>query len=172
MIAETAATGALFDELLAVLDQEIDLLRRRDAQLAGMSAAICQRDEERLEALLEDLERSQQRQAAADENLKALLTSLGQAVHCPTEHLKLAALAAALPDQQRLALDCRRQEIILLTEKVCQKQLETMMVLSECARINRLLLSALFPDSEATMTYGVGGPEVWRPDTGLVDAEL
>ena len=49
--------------------------------------------------------------------------------------------------------------------------MRTVMLLGECARINRMLLEAMFPHSEGVVTYGAGGAEPWQPDAGLVDAE-
>jgi len=69
-------------------------------------------------------------------------------------------------------LEDRRQQIIVLTSKLRQQHLETCLFLLESSRINRLLLESLFPDSEPVVTYGADGQDQWRPDTGLVDAEL
>ena len=69
-------------------------------------------------------------------------------------------------------LDEIRQRIVELTDALRKQHLQTVLLLAECARFNRLLLESILPGGEMVMTYGTGGSDLWRSGTGLVDTEL
>jgi flagellar biosynthesis/type III secretory pathway chaperone len=162
----------LVPDLAACLDEEISLLDRRRGQLEALSGAILDRDDGRMEALLGEIEQTMQEQRSVDLRLQAMRAALANALACRPEEVKLAALVERLQGRQRTDLDYRRQQIIVLTDRLRQQHLETCLFLLESSRINRLLLESLFPNSEPVVTYGTDGRDQWRPDTGLVDAEL
>jgi len=164
--------AALVDEMMAILDEEIGLLDGRRGQLEGLSGAILDRDEDAMEKLLCEMERTLRVQKTVDSKLEALRNTLADTLGCPPKELKLSALIGRLQGQRRAALEYRRQQIVVLTDKLRRQHLETCLFLLESSRINRMLLESLFPDSEPVITYGVEGADQWRPDTGLVDAEL
>jgi flagellar biosynthesis/type III secretory pathway chaperone len=171
MTPPTMDIDPLVDELVGVLDDEIALLELRVSQLQGMSDAILSRNEEELEKLLDEVERTEQLQSATDSKLKGIRMALAGVFGCEPDEMKLSRLILELPPEKRLAVSHRREHIVRITETLRRKHLETAILLSECARINRMLLSAMFPDSQTATTYSAEGAEVWRPDTGLVDAE-
>ena len=59
-----------------------------------------------------------------------------------------------------------------LAERLQLAHLRAVVLLGECARINRLLLESLFPASRTPATYSQGGAEPWGSGPGLLDAEL
>ena len=163
--------AGLVEELIRLLDEQIELLDVRCSQLAALSDATTRRDDEALEALLADIESAQQHQTGADTKLQALRNALANAAGWPVEQMRLALLIEHLPDQQSTAVDYRRQQIILLTDRLKRQHMETALILSECARVNRLLLEALFPETRSVTTYGAKGENSWGQDRGLVDVE-
>jgi len=172
MIPPSAIETERIASLGRLLDEEASLLDLRRSQLASLCGAIVDRDEDAVERLLEQIERAQELQAAADEKLDALRRKLAECLHCPNEKVKLSALIAALSEPQRTALAEQRRKIIELADRLQLEHMRTVMLLTECSRINRMLLESLFPDSQGVTTYSEAGPEPWRPETGLVDAEL
>lgn len=172
MIPQTAPPVAMIDDLLTALDEQAVGLQARLAHMDAMIVAIVHRDEDKLETLLEEMEQAGLTQPAADARLAAVRAALADSMDCPAKDLRLASLAGRLPEPQRLAVNYRRQRIAVLAEKLQHKHLQTAMLLSECARVNRLLLEAMLPEAAQPATYNANGQEVWRPPSGLLDAEL
>ena len=158
-------------ELLDALDEEIRLLELKCSQLAGLFGSLVDRDQETTEAVLEQMEQSQEPQISVDMRLGAIRRTLADAIGCETRELKLSKLISHLPPEQGRATDDRRRKIVDLTAKLRREHLQTAMLLNECIRINRTLLASILPSGDAVMTYSTEGSDIWRPETGLMDTE-
>ncbi len=162
----------LWNELLAILDKEIELLNRKRSELDCLTEFIIANNDNGMEKLLLQMEQTQQSQAETDIKLDALRKALANELQVPPEQVRLSRLIEQLEGDDRLAADYRRQQIVLLAEQLRRKHMETALLLIESARINRLLLESFFPQSQPVNTYDADGPQSWRPDAGLLDAEL
>jgi len=172
MIPAATSLETLIPELLGILDEEISLLNKKYDELEALAGAIVDRDDERMENVLGEMESTAQDQAATDIKLDALRNVFAGRLGWPQEETKLSRLTEALPEPQRMAIDYRRQQIVLQAERLRQRHMETAVLLMESARINRLLLAQLLPRNERVTTYSAKGPGLWRADTGLLDAEM
>ena len=159
------------DALDALMGEEEALLDLRRGQLASLAAAIIDRDDDAVERLLEQVEQAQRLQAATDKQLDDLRADLAKRLACDRRQVRLSALIERLPDERRDALAARRERIIHLAERLQWEHVRTVKLLRECARINRMLLESLCPQSRALTTYSAAGCDAWRPGTGLVDSE-
>ncbi|KPK85895.1 MAG: hypothetical protein AMJ81_02480 [Phycisphaerae bacterium SM23_33] len=159
------------EQLLAILDEEIWLLELRRSQSDALSAALIQSDDARMEALLNEMHQTLQSQAHVDLRLNAVRRALADDLALPTQRVRLQLLIGRLHGRERAEMESRRQQIIDLAERLQRQHLQTSILLLECARINRMLLEALFPQSKGVDTYSSGGQERWWPGTGLVNAE-
>jgi len=160
------------DELLAALDEQVDLLERKRSQLAELSAALIARNDDATERLLGELEQTEAVQRAADMRLGAVRSAVAAALGAAAVHVRLAELIEYLPSAQAAAVRQRRQHIIRKAAALRAEHLRTVLHLAEAARINRLLLESLLPGGESVVTYGARGSDHWRPEAGLVDTEL
>ncbi len=86
--------------------------------------------------------------------------------------MHLADLVESLPGELGVGVGQRRRQIVSLLEKAKKQQLETSLLLYESSRINRLILSTLFPQSEPVVSYDQEGQNLWRSGSGLIDSEL
>jgi len=154
------------------LDEEISLLSLRQSHLERLRAAILEREDSAMEELLEEMSKVQQKQTGTDVRLERLCKSLGRLLGYNGEELQLGDLVQSLPDELGLAVGQRRRQILSLLERLRQQQLETSLLLYESSRINRLIISALFPQSEPVLTYDQTGQNLWRSGAGLIDSEL
>jgi len=171
MMSPPPARSSVVETLESLLDDEASLLDVRRSQLHSLRGAIVDRDDEAVERLLRQIERAQELQSATDEKLNTVRRALAEQLGCPASEVKLSALIAELPKPLRGALADRRQRIIDLAERLQIEHMRTVMLLGECARINRLLMESLFPDSRGVTTYSTAGSHPWHPEGGLVDAE-
>ncbi len=159
------------ERLISLLDIEIDLLQQRQRQFDTLNEVLISRDDKGLERLLHEMEQAQHTQSDTDLKLQATRRSLAEALRVKAGELTLSLLIAHLPDSRASALDYRRNQIVLLAEALRKQHLRAVMLLSESARVNQMLLESLFPKSESVTTYSADGSDSWRPDTGLVDTE-
>jgi len=72
------STELPFGELLAALDQQIDLLEAKRSQLADLFDGLIARDEEAVEAVLERIERTERLQTAAESYLSRVRGELAR----------------------------------------------------------------------------------------------
>ncbi len=163
---------SLIDELRSVLDGEIELLVAKRSQLVKLSKAMVDRDDDTTESLLAEIEQTEVVQASVDKRLRAIRKSLAGVFSCEVRELKLSSLIARLPDKQAAAVEHRRQLIVDLAEKLRTQHLQTALLVTECAKINRMLLESMLPACETVVTYGAEGTSRWQSETGLVDTEL
>jgi hypothetical protein len=162
---------SLLVELRSTLDEEIALLTHRAEQLEVLSQAVAERDDEVMDGLLREMERTIGVQTRADLKLNNLRNSIAAELGWPPQEMKLARLIPMLSDPMRLELDYRRRQIVTLSDRVRQRHMQASIMVMECSRINRALLDTLFP-RQSVQTYDAGGRQEWTNGAGLVDAEL
>lgn len=162
---------SLLDRLAEVLDREIEVLDLRCRQLDRLSPAIALRDEATLDTLLSQIEQTQQAHERIDADLREVRAELADALGLAEGELKLSSLLERLTGSRRSELAERRRKVIALSQDLQQKNFHSAVVLFECARLNRLLLSALFPADRTVRTYGQRGEDTWRCRAGSLDME-
>ena len=173
MISMTPNMAQLISAFAAGMDEEIELLELKGKHLEALSEAILGRDDESLSVLLGQMEQAQQLQTATDERLSAIRLEIANVQAWPVEMVTATRLASQLSGQARSMIEDSRRRIVELAEQVRKQHLETALLLAECARINRMLLEGLFgQQSQPLKTYSRDGNSTWRPETGVVDAEL
>ncbi len=172
VIMDSPVLQEMVRELLILLDEEIQLLRLRVGQFDELYEVTLRRGSERVDLLLEEMVLAQQRQIDLDAKLQAGRGMIARSVGCPRRELKLSMLIEMLEDVQARELEHKRQQIILLAERLKRRHLDTAMLLSESIRVNRMLLEGLLPASGTVTTYNTGGAKGWRDGTGLLDAEI
>lgn len=170
MIADDASEQIA--DLLAVLDAELALIEDKHERLGELSEAMIARDEPAVEAVLDRLEQAEREQAEVDGRLSELRAALAGRLGRPADELRLSTLAELLPPPEGEAVRDRRERIVAAAERLQQRHLRTALLLSECARVNRMLLEGLCPSGAAVTTYAAGGERVWRQGSGLLDTEL
>lgn len=159
------------EELLAVLDEEMDLLDLKRSQLAQLSEALLRSDNQAVEDLLVRIEQAQKVQVTLDLRLKGLRETFAAALGCSERELNLSRLVAELPQEQAAAVTGRRRQVARKVEQFRRQHMQTTILLAECSRITGMLLDSLLPAGEAVVTYGAGGADHWRAGGGLLDME-
>lgn len=162
----------IMDELEAFLDaRQAELLQVLD-RLNALRAAVIRRDESGLSLLLE------QAQQDADEHrrLDAAQTLLVRQVADTFEGLggdvTLSRLCERLSGDRRASLRQKQQILLDLAHRVQNEHEATELLLRECARCNRLLLSAILGRSQQSLTYDPQGHSQWDVHRGLVSMKL
>lgn len=164
-------TVSLLHELNRMLDQEIALLEKTRSQFDRMARIVLDRDEETLETLMEEIAATHRLQQQTEQKLFAIRTTLAGFMKRPMKKMRLAHLVQELPRKFADPLKDRRKTLLDLTEQVRRSHTRAATVITECARVNRMLLENLFPNKQAVTTYGAGGQSTYGLDVGLVDME-
>jgi hypothetical protein len=165
--------------LLALLDEQIVLLDNRLAIPKGLSQATANYDNQAMETLLARMEQAMLAQGAHDRALRDVRKRLAAALGWPLGNTCLTALAKVLGDDPRQGpqglaaqVHSRRSRIIQLVAAIRQTHMHMVLLLTECMKVNRLLMEHLFPQAQGLALYGSSGHKRWRQSPGLVDAEL
>jgi flagellar biosynthesis/type III secretory pathway chaperone len=167
----TAGAPPPLGELLAVLDEQADLLARQRGQLEGLSAALLARDDDQTERLLEAIQQAGADRAHLDRRLAAVRAELAERLGRPPDRLRLSALIDALPAGAAAAVRDRRRRLIDLAEQFRAEHLRTALLLGECARINGQMLQCLLGGGQALVTYDADGADRWASRSPLMDME-
>jgi flagellar biosynthesis/type III secretory pathway chaperone len=172
MRAYDAASETLVGDLTDMLDREIDLLGTKTRLMDALGQAVVRRDDRTVEQLMADIERIQSDQDAADSRLTALRRTLARQLGMEQDAPRLREVLDQLPADQAALLEQRREHILVLGEQLRRGHLKLAMLLSECARINRMMLAAVSAGSEPVTTYDAEGAACNPAGPGLLDQEL
>ena len=161
---------SVVEDLLVALDNETQLLELKRSQLAELSGMLLRNDNEAVEALLEQIEQTEQAQSQMARRLQGLRETLAGAFGCNAKGFKLAWLIDQLPHEQALALTHRRRQVTEKVNEFRKQHIQTTILLTECSRITGMMLDSLAPTS-AVVTYDTEGSDRWRAEAGLLDME-
>ena len=170
MILANPTLDRLLPDLLALLDSQVVSLGKRLGQMQELSQAMLDRSQERMDELLDEMEKAQQEQQLADIRLSAMRTTLARAVKVPVASFRLSHMLNLLPPDKSADLQFRRQQVIELAQRLRSEHMRAAVLLTEASRVNRMLLEALM-GSAGVLTYGQGGTTNWNRRHGVVNAE-
>ncbi len=158
-------------ELIGALDEELALLDERRRQLSRLFQMVLDRDYDRIDSLLAEIEQLQDDQAKVDTRVREVRTRLAEALGVDFEQTRLSRLAERLPHEQAGQIAFRREQIVTRAQQLQQENFQVAVLLCETRRINRELLRAFTPGTSGMREYGADGAERMHAARGLVDAE-
>jgi hypothetical protein len=162
----------LVGELSTVLDQQAQLLASRLAQMLALREAIVGFDNDALEKVLEQMERTISDQSQCDTLLRQVSRRTARAAGCENSNAPLRQLIDILPPRHAAMLERRRAALIDQAGVLRGKHMEISMLLREYARVNREILERLLPGGNTVTVYGSSGRENWRASSGIVNLEF
>ena len=171
MILVHTDIDVLVARALELLEREALLLRQRQARLAELSEALARGEADRLERVLEQIDREELPLSPPEPALDDVLGPLAAAVGCASERPALAEIIPLLPPGHRPGVERARAGVLRQARALRSQHMETAILLSQCASFNRALLELLHQGGPAVATYDAGGPRQWRSGGGLVNAE-
>ena len=161
------------DELLAVLDRDIRHIQDSLSQLNELRSLVIKRDDIALARLLESIRAEADSYATNESKRRSIRRELAGAFGCNVEEMTLSRLETMLPEQKKGQASDRRASLQALIKQLKREHLSTAMLLSECARFNRLLLRTIFDVGKTgTITYNPDGAARQYIDTTLVNLQF
>jgi flagellar biosynthesis/type III secretory pathway chaperone len=158
------------DKLVVVLDKDIQHIQEALSQLNELRSLVIKRDEVALGKLLERIRVESDGYTANELKRGSIRKELAHALGCDFEQMTLSRLEAALPKERKAQVTQRKTELRSLSKELRKEHLSTALLLSECARFNRLLLNSIFDFGKiGTITYDSNGATNQHADTAFVN---
>ena len=160
-------------ELLVILDEDIRQIEQNLSRLNELRSLVIKRDDVALGRLLERIQAESDGSKSHELNRRSIRKELANVLGWSFEQMTLSALEATLPTEKREPVIQRKMKLTSLIKKLKKEHLSTTLLLSECARFNRMLLkSVLDLGSTGTVFYGSNGATREQTDMSLVNLQL
>lgn len=161
------------NELLGVLDGDIQYLNANLALLDELRSLVVKRDEAQLCRLLEKV----QKQPESNHNIESKRTSirikLAETLGWDLTNVTLSKLETVAGSSQRPLLSEKKKALRSLTARLRKEYFRTTLLLSDCARFNRLLLSSIMESGGGgEVVYTSHGTKKQQSQTAFMDMQF
>ena len=161
------------EQLLDVLDTDIENINRNLSALNQLRSLVVKRDNDCLAQLLKKIQTDACGYKNNVSKRKEIRKKLADLLGRPVEKITLTSLAQILPAEKSKLLTERKEKLTQLLKQLNNEYYATAMLLSECARFNRILLKTLFNNkSPETVTYDAEGSARRYSDSAFVNMKL
>ena len=162
----------MIDELKAFLDNQQNQIEQTLKNLDALRSAVIRRDQEALEQLQAHIQLESRRKRQAETDHQRLRVRLSQWLECAAEEVTVSRLCESLPPEECQSIRQRQQSLQTVIRKLRNEHQATELMLRECARFNRVLLSRIIGTANQTRTYTVRGKEHWNVHQGLMNVKM
>ena len=160
------------DELLAVLDRDIQHMQESLSKLDELRSSVVKRDDATLGKLLESIQSESDNYKNNELKRQSIRKDLAAVLNCSPGQVTLSRLEAELTGTKKAQVGERKTILRSLAEELKKEHLSTAMLLSDCARFNKLLLKSIFElGRTATITYDSNGATRRQTDTAFVNLQ-
>lgn len=161
------------DELLTVLDKDIQHIQESLSKLNELRSLVIKRDDVALGKLLESIQTEMDRNLRHELKRQSIRKELASALGCGLEQMTLSTLEASLPNEKKEQVTRRKAKLKSLIKELKKEHLSTALLLSECARFNRMLLKSVFNlGNTGTVYYGSDGATRQQSDMAFVSLQF
>jgi hypothetical protein len=160
------------DQMLAVLDKDIQHIRKNLSVLNELRSLVIKRDNTSLGRLLESIQNNADSYAANEAKRSLVRRELSAAFGCTVEQLTLSRLETVVSEDKKTRIIETKATLKSLTEELKKEYLSTAILLSECARFNNLLLRNIFGFGKTGTMYDSGGIAKRQTDAALVNVKF
>ncbi|MDH4241807.1 MAG: hypothetical protein OEW48_19780, partial [Phycisphaerae bacterium] len=104
---------------------------------------------------------------------QSIRKELASALGCSLEQMTLSTLEASLPKEKKGQVAEKKAKLQSLIKELKKEHLSTALLLSDCARFNRMLLKGVFNlGNTRTVYYGSNGATKQQSDMAFVNLQL
>jgi sugar-specific transcriptional regulator TrmB len=161
------------DELLAILDKDIEHIQDSLLRLDKLRSLLIKPNNESLDGLLESIQADSDSYVANETKRQSIRRELAATLGCDVEQMTLSKLEANLEGQQKDQVTGKKIKLKLLTEELKNEHLSTVMLLSDCAMFNSLLLKTIFDFGRTeTVYYNSNGSAKRQSDAAFVNLQF
>jgi hypothetical protein len=160
------------NELLLILDRDIQHIQKSLSRLDDLRCFVIKRDDESLLKLLENIQSETNSYRENELRRGQLREELASEFGCGAEQITLSRLEAKLSGEKKVEVAEKKHKLRLLVGKLKKEHFSTMMLLSDCARFNRMLLKSIFEFGRGGITtYSPRGLTENQTGTALMDIQ-
>lgn len=161
------------DRLLAVLDEDIRHIRKSLSTLDDLRHSVIKRDDASLRKLLEGAQSESSSYKNNEAKRRLLREELALALGCAPGQMKLSRLEMELSGEKKAQVAERKIKLRALIEKLKKEHVSTMMLLSDCARFNSMLLKSVFQlSATGEITYSRKGSVQRQINMAFLDLQF
>ena len=132
------------EELLACLDEDARRIQESLSQLNQLRTLVIKRDDEALGKLLDNIQAQSDQHSRRQQDRQSVRMNLANAFGCDLQQLTLSALLEKLPAAKKERVNQMKAKLKGLVAELRKEYLSTVLLLSECSRLNNLLLKSIF----------------------------
>ncbi|MHC4692168.1 MAG: hypothetical protein ACYS67_05455 [Planctomycetota bacterium] len=161
------------DELLLVLDEDIRYIQQSLSRLNELRSLVIKRDDVSLGKLLELIRSESEGYRKHELHRQSIRRELAGALGCGLGQMTLSTLEAGLPKEKKEQVTEKKAKLNSLIKELRKEHLSTALLLSECARFNKMLLESIFNfGNTRTVYYGSNGATKQQNDTAFVNLQF
>ncbi len=161
------------DKLLTCLDKDSQHIQESLSQLNKLRSYVIKRDDSGLSKLLKVIQAEISSYRNHETKRQTIRKELANALGCNTEQMTLSALEACLPKGKKDQITKKKAQLMSLIKKLKKEHLSTILLLSECAKFNNLLLKSIFDlGRTGAVYYNSNGATKQQTDTTFVNLHL
>lgn len=169
----TITVESKVEELLACLDNDVRHIEQNLSQLNELRRLVIKRDDAALGELLENIQAQSDRHKSQDQRRQSIRRDLAGALGCDVGQMTLSALQQKLPEAKREQLNEVRTKLKSLVAELRKEYRSTVLLLSECSRLNNLLLRSVFNFGRTSqVTYNASGVTRRQTDAAFVNLQF
>ena len=161
------------DKLLTCLDTDSQHIQESLSQLNKLRSFVIKRDDFGLNKLLKFIQAEMSSHRNHESKRQTIRKELANALGCNIEQITLSALEAYLPKEKKDQITKKKAKLMLLIKELKKEHLSTILLLSECARFNNLLLKSIFNlGKTGAVYYNSNGATKQQTDMVFVNLHL
>ena len=161
------------DKLLTCLDKDGQHIQESLSQLNKLRSYVIKRDDSGLSKLLKTIQTEMSSYRNHESERQTIRKELANALGCNTEQMTLSALEARLPKGKKEQIIKMKVKLMSLIKELKKEHLSTILLLSECARFNNLLLKSIFDlGRTGAVYYNSNGATKQQSDIAFVNLHL
>jgi len=161
------------DKLLTCLDKDSQHIQESLSQLNKLRSYVIKRDDSGLSKLLKTIQSETSNYRNQESKRQTLRKELANALGFNTEQMTLSALEALLPKGKKEQIIKKKAKLMSLIKELKKEHLSTILLLSECARFNNLLLKSIFDlGKTGSVYYNSNGATKQQTDMVFVNLHL
>ncbi len=161
------------DELLICLDKDIENLQKNLSNLDELRSLVIKHDDVALGQLLEKIRAESDSYKKYEINRQSIIEQLSKYFNCNIKDMTLSRLEAFVPEVKRNQIIQSKTKLKTLIGKLKKENSRTALLLSECARFNKLLLKSIFDigNTEAVF-YNANGAAKEQNERTFVNLQI
>jgi translation elongation factor EF-G len=161
------------DKLLTYLDKDSQHIQESLSQLNKLRSYVIKRDDSGLGNLLKIIQAETSSYRNHESKRQTIRKELANALGCNTEQITLSTLEARLPKGKKDQITKTKAKLMSLIKELKKEHLSTILLLSECARFNNLLLKSIFDlGRTGAIYYNSNGATKQQSDMAFVNLHL